>query len=128
MCGVKLTSIGWVVRLAVRCAVIFRYMSGSGKQSEVSAVVLAAGMSRRMGTPKQLLRLAGQTILEHTLKNVRASAVSEIVLVLGFAAESGEFLNAAPPAGLIDEWDDQTHAVPVGRFENLIENDHRFFV
>ncbi len=65
-------------------------MSGSGKQSEVSAVVLAAGMSRRMGTPKQLLRLAGETILEHTLKNVRASAVSEIVLVLGFAADSVE--------------------------------------
>ncbi len=65
-------------------------MSGSGKQSEVSAVVLAAGMSRRMGTPKQLLRLAGETILEHTLKNVRASGVSEIVLVLGFAADSVE--------------------------------------
>ena len=47
-------------------------------------------MSRRMGTPKQLLRLAGETILEHTLKNVRASAVSEIVLVLGFAADSVE--------------------------------------
>ncbi len=53
-------------------------------------MVLAAGMSRRMGTPKQLLRLAGETILEHTLKNVRASAVSEIVLVLGFAADSVE--------------------------------------
>ena len=53
-------------------------------------MVLAAGMSRRMGTPKQLLRLAGETILEHTLKNVRASGVSEIVLVLGFAADSVE--------------------------------------
>jgi molybdenum cofactor cytidylyltransferase len=51
-------------------------------------VVLAAGMSRRMGTPKQLLRIGGETILERTLKNVRASAVNEIVLVLGYAAES----------------------------------------
>ncbi|HEY3769857.1 MAG TPA: NTP transferase domain-containing protein [Candidatus Angelobacter sp.] len=65
-------------------------MSAEGKQSGVSAIVLAAGMSRRMGTPKQLLRLAGETILEHTLKNVRASNVSEIVLVLGHAAESVE--------------------------------------
>ena len=65
-------------------------MSGSGQQSGVSAVVLAAGMSRRMGTPKQLLRIGGETILERTLKNVRASAVAEIVLVLGFAAESVE--------------------------------------
>lgn len=65
-------------------------MSGSEKQSGVSAIVLAAGMSKRMGSPKQLLRLAGETILEHTLKNVRASGVSEIVLVLGHAAENVE--------------------------------------
>ena len=65
-------------------------MSDSRRESGVSAVVLAAGMSRRMGTPKQLLRIGGETILAHTLKNVRASAVSEIVLVLGFAAETVE--------------------------------------
>lgn len=47
-------------------------------------------MSQRMGSPKQLLRLAGETILEHTLKNLRASDVNEIVLVLGFAADSVE--------------------------------------
>jgi molybdenum cofactor cytidylyltransferase len=63
-------------------------MNKSGKEFGVSAVVLAAGMSRRMGTPKQLLRLAGETILERTLKNVQDSQVSEIVLVLGFAADS----------------------------------------
>src|SRR6478735_3760690 len=63
-------------------------MSAQNKQSRVAAVVLAAGMSRRMGTPKQLLRIGGETILERTLKNVRASNVSEIVLVLGYAAES----------------------------------------
>ena len=52
--------------------------------------MLAAGMSRRMGTPKQLLRLGGKTILERTLENVRASNVSQIVLVLGHEAESVE--------------------------------------
>ena len=65
-------------------------MNGAGKQSGVSAVVLAAGMSRRMGTPKELLRIDGETILERTLKNVRASAAGEIVLVLGHAADSVE--------------------------------------
>jgi molybdenum cofactor cytidylyltransferase len=65
-------------------------MNGTAKQSGVSAVVLAAGMSRRMGTPKQLLRIDGETILERTLKNVRASAAGEIVLVLGHAADSVE--------------------------------------
>ena len=43
-----------------------------------------------MGTPKQLLRIDGQTILERTLNNVRASDAAEIVLVLGHAAESVE--------------------------------------
>lgn len=40
-----------------------------------------------MGTPKQLLRMGDETILERTLKNVRASNTGEIVLVLGHAAE-----------------------------------------
>jgi molybdenum cofactor cytidylyltransferase len=62
----------------------------SQEKSGVSAVVLAAGMSRRMGTPKQLLRMDGKTVLERTLDNVRGSNVSEIVLVLGHAAESIE--------------------------------------
>lgn len=66
-------------------------MSGSEKQSGVSAIVLAAGMSKRMGSPKQLMRLGDdKTILHHTLNNLRGSAVSEIVLVLGFAAERVE--------------------------------------
>jgi len=58
-------------------------VEGSG----VAAVILAAGMSRRMGTPKQLLRIGGRGLLEHVLENVRRSRVEEIVLVLGFAAE-----------------------------------------
>lgn len=56
--------------------------------SGISAVVLAAGMSRRMGAPKQLLQVEGQPILERTLAHVRESAVDEIVLVLGFAADA----------------------------------------
>jgi len=43
-----------------------------------------------MGTPKQLLQIDGETILERTLKNVRASNASEIVLVLGHAADEIE--------------------------------------
>lgn len=53
----------------------------------VSAVVLAAGRSSRMGEPKQLLRLGGRSMLQQAVENVRASQVDEVVLVLGFAAE-----------------------------------------
>lgn len=41
-----------------------------------------------MGTPKQLLRIEGRPILDRTLTNVRAAAVREIILVLGFAADA----------------------------------------
>ena len=53
----------------------------------VSAVVLAAGGSTRMGRPKQLLPLAGKPLLQHALDNVAASGLDEIVLVLGHAAD-----------------------------------------
>jgi len=55
--------------------------------ARVSAVVLAAGNSTRMGEPKQLLLLGGRTLLERTLENVRAAEVDEVVLVLGAFAE-----------------------------------------
>ncbi len=50
-------------------------------------MILAAGQSRRMGKPKQLLRVAGKTLLEHTIASARASGASEIVLVLGARAD-----------------------------------------
>ena len=56
-------------------------------RSGISAIVLAAGMSQRMGSPKQLLRLGETTFLDRTLSNARRANVDEIILVLGFAAE-----------------------------------------
>ncbi len=51
------------------------------------AVVLAAGMSSRMGEAKQLLRLGENTLLGQVLENVRSSRAKDIVLVLGHEAE-----------------------------------------
>jgi molybdenum cofactor cytidylyltransferase len=56
--------------------------------SRIGAVILAAGMSSRMGEAKQLLRLGESTLLGQVLENVRSPRVSEIVLVLGHAAEA----------------------------------------
>jgi len=55
--------------------------------SHISAIVLAAGASTRMGSAKQLLHLGGRRVLQHVLDNVRRSAASEMILVLGHAAE-----------------------------------------
>jgi molybdenum cofactor cytidylyltransferase len=56
--------------------------------AKTAAIVLAAGMSSRMGSPKQLARLGNATLLEHTLRWVRQTAVEEVILVLGFAADA----------------------------------------
>ncbi|HEX5234381.1 MAG TPA: nucleotidyltransferase family protein [Silvibacterium sp.] len=56
--------------------------------SQLSAIVLAAGRSARMGEAKQLLRLGGRTVLERTLENVRGAALEKMILVLGFSAET----------------------------------------
>ena len=58
------------------------------EDSRVGAVILAAGMSSRMGKVKQLLRLGERMLLEQVLDNVRGSRVNEVVLVLGYAAEA----------------------------------------
>ncbi len=46
-------------------------------------MILAAGASQRMGTPKALLAWNGTTLLQFTLQQARAAAVGDIVVVLG---------------------------------------------
>lgn len=52
-----------------------------------SAVVLAAGSSRRLGRPKQTLPFRGTTLLGATLDVVRAAEVDQAVVTLGGAAD-----------------------------------------
>ena len=49
----------------------------------IAAIVLAAGMSQRMGKPKLLLKLNGDTIIEHIIKELQQSSVDSIIVVLG---------------------------------------------
>jgi len=53
----------------------------------ISAIVLAAGESNRMGKPKQLMPLGESTILEQAVDNLLDSAVDETIVVLGHKAE-----------------------------------------
>lgn len=53
----------------------------------ISAIVLAAGESKRMGRTKQLLDWEGRTILQRVLENLGRSRVDEVILVLGHEAE-----------------------------------------
>ena len=48
-----------------------------------SAIVLAAGLSRRMGRPKLLLDLGGKPVIRHTLERLVAARMDEILVVVG---------------------------------------------
>jgi molybdenum cofactor cytidylyltransferase len=53
----------------------------------ISAILLAAGESNRMGQPKQLLPFGQSTILERATDTLLDSAVSETIVVLGYRDE-----------------------------------------
>jgi len=53
----------------------------------ISAVILAAGNSSRMGRPKQLLAVNGVSMLGHTILTAREAGYSRPVLVLGAHAD-----------------------------------------
>ncbi len=52
-----------------------------------AAVVLAAGGSRRLGRPKQLLDYRGATLLDAALATARGAGVDQVVVALGGAAD-----------------------------------------
>ena len=56
--------------------------------SEIWAIILAAGESKRMGSPKMLLPFMGITMIENVIANVSGSKVDNIMVVLGADRDS----------------------------------------
>jgi molybdenum cofactor cytidylyltransferase len=55
----------------------------------LTAIVLAAGSSRRMGnTNKLLLPYRGKTVLVHTLENILSAGIGEVIVIIGHEAAS----------------------------------------
>jgi len=54
----------------------------------ICAVVLAAGLSRRMGVQKLLLPFGGKTVIAHIVDQLLASTVDEVYVVVGHHAEN----------------------------------------
>jgi molybdenum cofactor cytidylyltransferase len=61
-----------------------------------AAIVLAAGASSRMGSPKALLPWAGATLVGYAIRELVAAGASNVVVVLGAGAEQ---VRAALPSG-----------------------------
>ena len=62
-------------------------MSAPEVRPFLSGIILAAGTSRRMQRPKQLLPLQGRCLLQHVIDAAAASCLDEIIVVLGHRAE-----------------------------------------
>lgn len=54
---------------------------------DVSAIILAAGFSSRMGKFKPLMTIGGQTCISRAVSNLRNAGVSEIIIIAGFMAD-----------------------------------------
>ena len=67
----------------------------------LSAILLAAGESKRMGELKQLMPLGESTIIEQAIDNLLASAVGETIVVLGHRAEEIKKAIATKPVKII---------------------------
>jgi molybdenum cofactor cytidylyltransferase len=54
---------------------------------QVAAVILSAGASARLGEPKQLAMLGGETLLARALRTAKDAGCSPIVVVLGASVD-----------------------------------------
>jgi molybdenum cofactor cytidylyltransferase len=68
----------------------------------LTAVVVAAGMSTRMGQNKLLLEFRKKPLIAHTVDTLLASAVDEVIVVLGHEAERVRNKIAGKPVKVIE--------------------------
>lgn len=68
---------------AVRNTPFARMIGDSSKMAPISAIVVAAGLSTRMGTPKQLLPFGQHTVIEQIASVLLSCPLHEVVVVTG---------------------------------------------
>jgi len=56
-------------------------------RDQISAILLAAGRSRRMGAFKPLLPFGNTTVIESCINNLRSAGIDDIVVVVGHRGE-----------------------------------------
>jgi molybdenum cofactor cytidylyltransferase len=75
--------------------------------SPVAAIIVAAGASRRLGQPKQLLVYGGETLIERAIRLANEAGASPVIAVLG--AHRQEILTAIPEGAaecvFNDDWE-----------------------
>ncbi len=70
-------------------------------QPFISGILLAAGLSTRMGQPKQLLPFGNSTIVETVVDSMIAAKFDEVIVVVGHCAEQIQELLAERPVKIV---------------------------
>jgi molybdenum cofactor cytidylyltransferase len=95
--------------------------------STVGLIILAAGASTRMGTPKQLLLYRGCTLIRHMAEVAIASVCQPIVIVLGANAERIKPEISQLPIQIVEnqQWQEgMSSSIQVGIEALLAVNQH----
>ncbi|HEY6445411.1 MAG TPA: nucleotidyltransferase family protein [Acidobacteriaceae bacterium] len=76
------------------------YAERTSDSDGIAAVVLAAGASRRLGEPKQLIQIEGESLLRRSVRLAVEAGSAPVLVVLGFAADRmrGELAGLAAEA------------------------------
>lgn len=80
-------------------------MEDRTKPAVTGAMVMAAGLGKRMrpltaSTPKPLVRVAGQALIDHTLQHLARSGVRDVVVNVHYLADALEAHVAKAPFGM----------------------------
>jgi CTP:molybdopterin cytidylyltransferase MocA len=86
--------VGFTVLLLITVARSGRAMS-THRATALHAIVLAAGASRRFGSPKQLVRVDGQSLLQRAVAHASGLLGAAVTVVLG--AHAAEIVETLPP-------------------------------
>jgi molybdenum cofactor cytidylyltransferase len=74
----------------------------------IAALILAAGSSRRMGRPKQLLEIGGEALIRRAVHQAEAAGLEQIFVVVGPHRAEIERALAGTAARLVDNLDHLT--------------------
>ncbi|CAA9555633.1 MAG: Molybdenum cofactor cytidylyltransferase [uncultured Thermomicrobiales bacterium] len=64
--------------------------SNPDRNGRIVGVILAAGMSTRLGRPKQLLEIGGKPLVAHVVDAALASALDDLIVVTGYQSAAIE--------------------------------------